>query len=157
MELDLACCWRATPRETIRSMVRTRGGRNLGWILDLDLALVDLDLDLDGICIWIRIHIHIYRHIQIPVHILMHIYMCWIHEASHFLYRAATRLMQGTRAATRPMQGTRAATRLMKSTQANSKLSSIAASHSGYGELHSIAVDQQACQLTGSARRPTAS
>ena len=83
--------------------------------------------------------------------------MCWIHEASHFLYRAATRLMQGTRAATRPMQGTRAATRLMKSTQANSKLSSIAASHSGYGELHSIAVDQQACQLTGSARRPTAS
>ena len=62
--------------------------------------------------------------------------MCWIHPscAGSTRYRAYV-----TRPVTRPMQRT----------QAHGKLSSIAASHPGYSELSSIAVDQQACQLTG--------
>ena len=52
---------------------------------------------------------------------------------------------------------TRAVTTPMQRARANGELSSIAAGHSGCRELHSIAVDQQTCQLTGRARRPTAS
>ena len=44
---------------------------------------------------------------------------------------------------------TRPVTRPMQRTQAHGKLSSIAASHSMYSELKSIAADQQACRVTG--------